>query len=85
LKTIEGDRAQLQVSDTGVGIHPQFLPHIFESFRQEDSSNIRRFGGLGMGLTIARHLVEMHGGTIAVTSFSCKKGSTFTVELPMVR
>ena len=70
------------VADTGVGIAPEFLPHIFERFRQGDSRFAREFGGLGLGLAIARHIVEMHGGTIQASSEGPGKGSTFRVRLP---
>jgi CheY-like chemotaxis protein len=66
-----------------MGIHPDFLPHIFESFRQEDTSVTRKFGGLGLGLAIVRYLVEAHGGTIAADSPGEGLGSTFTVRLPL--
>jgi CheY-like chemotaxis protein len=71
------------VTDTGVGIAPEFIPHIFERFRQGDSRFAREFGGLGLGLAIARHIVEMHGGTIEASSEGLGKGSTFRVRLPM--
>jgi signal transduction histidine kinase len=61
-------QAQLQISDTGKGIDPDFLPYVFERFRQEDGSTTRKFGGLGLGLAIARQIVELHGGTIAAAS-----------------
>jgi signal transduction histidine kinase len=77
------DRAVLEVSDTGQGITPEFLPHVFDRFRQEDGSTTRRAGGLGLGLAITRHLVELHGGTIRVTSQGEGQGATFTVTLPM--
>jgi PAS domain S-box-containing protein len=70
-------------SDTGVGIAPEFLPHIFERFRQGDSRFAREFGGLGLGLAIARHIVEMHGGTIQASSEGLGKGSMFRVRLPV--
>lgn len=76
-------RAQIQVADTGKGIAADFLPHVFEHFRQEDYSTTRQFGGLGLGLAIARQLVELHGGTIAVDSLGVDQGSTFTVKLPL--
>lgn len=77
-----GSHAQIQVCDTGKGISPEFLPHIFEYFRQADGTTTRAFGGLGLGLAIARHLVELHGGSIAATSPGEGQGATFTVQLP---
>ncbi|HEX8250245.1 MAG TPA: ATP-binding protein [Pyrinomonadaceae bacterium] len=74
---------EISVSDTGQGIEPEFLPHVFERFRQGDSSIARRFGGLGLGLAIVRQLVEMHGGTVAATSPGENQGATFTVLLPL--
>ncbi len=74
--------AQIQVSDTGKGISPDFLPYIFNYFRQEDSSITRTFGGLGLGLAIVRQLVELHGGTVEVKSLGEGQGATFTVRLP---
>lgn len=76
--------AQITVSDTGKGINPHFLPHIFEYFRQEDASITRKHGGLGLGLAIVRHLVEAHGGTIAASSLGEGQGATFTVQLPLI-
>lgn len=76
--------AQIQVSDTGNGIKPEFLPHVFELFQQQDSSTTRTFGGLGLGLAIARQVVEAHGGTIAVASAGEGQGATFTVQLPLI-
>lgn len=75
--------AQIQVMDTGKGIHPDFLPHVFEHFRQEDGATTRKFGGLGLGLAIARQIVELHGGTIAVESLGEDQGATFTVQIPI--
>jgi hypothetical protein len=72
----------LEVSDTGIGITPEVLPHIFERFRQGDSSLTRAYGGLGLGLAIVRHLVELHGGLIAAASRGSGAGATFTVRLP---
>ncbi len=74
---------ELRVSDTGVGISEQFLPHVFERFRQADSSTTRKHGGLGLGLAIVRHLVELHGGTIHAESEGSGQGSTFTLSLPL--
>jgi PAS domain S-box-containing protein len=75
--------AVLTVQDTGQGIAPDFLPHVFERFRQADSSTSRRHGGLGLGLAIVRSLVEMHGGRIRAESDGPGKGSTFVIELPL--
>ena len=79
-----GSDAQITVSDTGKGIRPEFLPHIFDYFRQEDSSITREFGGLGLGLAIVRNLVELHGGTIQAHSSGLGQGSTFTLRLPLM-
>ncbi|MEH1853280.1 MAG: response regulator [Nostoc sp.] len=78
------DQAQITVSDTGKGINSDFLPYIFESFRQEDVSITRKYGGLGLGLAIVRQLVEAHGGTIAADSPGVGLGATFTVQLPLL-
>ena len=75
---------EVSVSDTGVGISPEFLPHIFERFRQADAGTTRERGGLGLGLAIARQLVEMHGGTIDVASGGLNQGSTFRIQLPLM-
>ncbi|MBW4622008.1 MAG: response regulator [Cyanosarcina radialis HA8281-LM2] len=75
--------AQIQVIDTGKGINPDFLPYVFEHFRQEDGAITRKFGGLGLGLAIARQIVEMHGGQISVNSLGEGQGATFTVRLPL--
>jgi PAS domain S-box-containing protein len=83
--TQTGAAAQIQVSDTGKGIHPDFLPYVFEHFRQENSTTTRKFGGLGLGLAIARQIVELHGGTIAATSAGEGQGATFTVKLPLIK
>lgn len=77
-------QARIIVSDTGKGIKPEFLPHLFESFRQEDASTTRRHGGLGLGLAIVRYLVEAHGGTIWAFSAGEGQGATFTVQLPLL-
>lgn len=76
-------RVQIEVSDNGEGIAPEFLPHVFERFYQADSSIRRSHGGLGLGLAIVRHLVELHGGTVAATSPGLEQGATFMVNLPM--
>lgn len=74
----------LEVKDTGKGITPEFLPYVFESFRQADTSTTRKFGGLGLGLAICRHLVELHGGQIWAESEGEGQGATFGFELPML-
>jgi PAS domain S-box-containing protein len=73
---------RIRVQDDGAGIDPAFLPHVFERFRQADSSVSREHGGLGLGLAIVRHLTELHGGTVGAESQGLGQGSTFTVELP---
>jgi signal transduction histidine kinase/ActR/RegA family two-component response regulator len=75
---------ELTVSDNGRGIDPSFLPYLFERFRQADSSTTRAYGGLGLGLAICRHLVELHGGTIEAYSEGASHGSTFVVRFPML-
>ncbi|MEP0760636.1 response regulator [Trichocoleus sp. DQ-A2] len=80
----DGDRAQISISDTGVGISPDFLPYIFDRFRQADSTTTRRYGGLGLGLAIVHNLVGLQGGTIEARSEGEGKGSTFIVKLPVV-
>ncbi|MBL1198917.1 MAG: PAS domain-containing protein [Nostoc sp. GBBB01] len=77
--------AQITVTDTGKGIAPSFLPYVFEYFRQENSTTTRKFGGLGLGLAIVRHLVELHGGTVQVQSAGENCGATFTVRLPLIQ
>jgi signal transduction histidine kinase/CheY-like chemotaxis protein len=79
------DYAQIQVIDTGKGIDPEFLPFVFERFRQADSSTTRTHGGLGLGLAIVRNLVELHGGSIQVASQGEGQGATFTVRLPLLK
>ncbi|MEG4148914.1 PAS domain S-box protein [Microcoleus sp. Pol12B5] len=76
--------AQILVTDTGKGINPEFLPYVFEHFRQEDGAITRKFGGLGLGLAIARQIVELHGGKIWVESRGEGRGASFTVELPLL-
>lgn len=82
LRRVESD-LELVVQDTGEGIAPGFLPHVFDSFRQSDSSASRPHGGLGIGLSIAKHLVELHGGTIEAHSPGLHRGATFVVRLPV--
>jgi signal transduction histidine kinase len=77
--------AQISVTDNGKGFAPGFLPHLFESFRQEDSKTTRQFGGLGLGLSIARQLTELHGGTIQAESPGEGRGATFRVLLPLMQ
>ncbi|MBD0364199.1 MAG: response regulator, partial [Coleofasciculus sp. C3-bin4] len=76
-----GSHAQIQVSDTGIGISPEFLPYVFDRFRQADSTTTRSHSGLGLGLAIVRHLVELHGGSVYADSAGEGQGSTFTVQL----
>ncbi len=76
--------AQITVSDTGIGINHEFLPHVFDRFRQADNTITRKFGGLGLGLSIVRHLVEMHNGTVTAQSPGEGQGATFTVNLPLL-
>ena len=78
-----GSSARLTISDDGIGIDHDFLPHVFDRFRQADGGMTRTHGGLGLGLAIVKHLVELHGGTVAASSDGLGKGSTFTVELPL--
>ena len=78
-----GDRVMLEVFDSGQGIAPEFLPHIFDRFRQADGSTTRRHGGLGLGLAIVRHIVELHHGTVTVKSAGIGQGTTFLVTLPI--
>ncbi len=80
-----GNEARIQVTDTGIGIEPEFLPHVFERFRQGDSTTTRRFGGLGLGLAIVRHLLELHGGRIFATSEGLGLGCCFTAILPLAK
>jgi signal transduction histidine kinase len=92
--TPEGGRVQLStegedrhvritVADTGAGINPEFLPHVFDRFRQQDPATTRKYGGLGLGLSIVRHLVELHGGVVTATSEGEGFGATFTVRVPV--
>ena len=77
------NNAQIQVIDTGKGISQEFLPYVFEHFRQEDGSTTRKFGGLGLGLAIVRQIVELHGGPVAVESPGVGQGAKFTVQIPL--
>jgi signal transduction histidine kinase len=79
----DNGNAELHVTDTGVGIPRAFLPYVFDKFRQADASFTRQYGGLGLGLAIARHLVELHGGSVEARSEGEGKGATFVVRLPL--
>jgi signal transduction histidine kinase len=76
--------ATISVSDNGAGIAPEFLPYVFDRFRQADGSSTRRHGGLGLGLAIVRHIIEMHGGSVSVESRGKGQGTTFTIKLPLL-
>ena len=80
-----GGHIEICVSDTGAGIDPEFLPHVFERFRQGDASTTRRHGGLGLGLSIVKHLIEQHGGTVRAESGGEGRGATFTIALPLAK
>ncbi|MBD2004529.1 PAS domain-containing protein [Trichocoleus sp. FACHB-40] len=80
-----GSNAQIKVKDTGVGISADFLPHVFDYFRQADSKITRSFGGLGLGLAIVRQLIELHGGTVSAESLGVGLGATFIVQLPLIK
>jgi CheY-like chemotaxis protein len=75
---------EISVVDSGEGIAPEFLPHVFDRFRQADSSTTRKYGGLGLGLSIVRHLVELHGGVVHAESPGQGRGAAFTVSLPLL-
>src|SRR4030095_12488639 len=77
------ERVAIEVVDTGIGIRQEFMPHVFDRFRQADPSTTRRHGGLGLGLAIVKQLVELHGGSIAARSAGHAQGATFTVSLPI--
>ena len=79
-----GDQVEITVTDTGVGIRPELLPDVFERFRQGPGMTTRRHGGLGLGLSITKHLVELHGGSVRAWSAGPDQGATFTVDLPIV-
>lgn len=84
-QNIKSQYAQIQVIDTGIGISAEFLPKVFERFRQADSTTTRSHNGLGLGLAIVRHLVELHKGTIFAQSLGSGQGATFTVRLPLLQ
>jgi signal transduction histidine kinase len=77
------DCVELRIKDNGYGIHPQVLPHVFDLFKQGDSSTVRRHGGLGLGMALSRHIVKLHGGTLDAESAGVGKGSTFILRLPV--
>ncbi len=79
-----GSHIEIGVTDTGVGIRPEFLGHVFERFRQSDASTTRSHGGLGLGLSIVKYLVELHGGSVRAASEGEHRGATFTVQLPIM-
>ncbi len=81
--TTDGDSVEVRVSDTGPGIEPEFVPHMFEAFRQADETSGRRYGGVGLGLSIAKELVEAHNGRIEAESAGVGRGATFIVTLPV--
>jgi PAS domain S-box-containing protein len=83
LKQVD-NQAEIQVRDTGQGISAEFLPFVFDRFRQAENATTRKFGGLGLGLAIVRHLTEIHGGTVAVSSAGEGQGATFSVKLPLI-
>jgi PAS domain S-box-containing protein len=85
LEKTESQQAKIIIKDTGIGIKPEFLPFVFDRFRQADSSTTRHHGGLGLGLAIVRYLVEIHHGTINAESLGEDQGSTFTVQLPLLK
>ncbi|NVB80978.1 MAG: PAS domain-containing protein [Kofleriaceae bacterium] len=80
-----GDFVEISISDTGIGIAKEFLPHVFDRFRQAEEGSTRRLGGLGLGLSIVQHVVTMHGGSVSATSEGPGSGATFTVRLPTMR
>ncbi|HEU4886430.1 MAG TPA: ATP-binding protein [Thermoanaerobaculia bacterium] len=83
--SVHGSSARVDVIDSGRGIDSAFLPYVWDRFRQADSSTSRQHGGLGLGLAVVRHLVELHGGTVSVASPGAGRGATFSVELPLAR
>jgi signal transduction histidine kinase len=80
-----GAHAEIIVTDNGAGINPDFLPHVFDHFRQADSTSTRKHGGLGLGLAIVRRLVELHGGTVAAESEGEGRGAIFRISLPLLQ
>ncbi|MEA5606329.1 response regulator [Nostoc sp. UHCC 0252] len=84
VNTCASEYTQITISDTGMGISGDFLPYVFDYFRQADGTTTRRFGGLGLGLAIVRHLVELHGGTVQAASSGEGHGATFIVKFPLI-
>jgi PAS domain S-box-containing protein len=85
LRTSACSYVQIRITDTGIGISGEFLPYVFDRFRQADGSTTRRYGGLGLGLALVKHLVELHGGTVEAESSGEGKGATFKVNLPLLK
>jgi PAS domain S-box-containing protein len=83
--SVSGDFVEVRVKDSGIGIAAEFLPHVFDRFRQADGSSTRRRGGLGLGLSIVHHVIEAHGGSVTAASAGTNQGSTFTFRIPSVR
>jgi signal transduction histidine kinase len=81
----DGTHVVVEIADTGIGIAPSFLPHVFDKFRQEDGTHTREHSGLGLGLAIARQFVDLHGGTITAASPGRGGGSSFIVRIPASR
>jgi signal transduction histidine kinase len=79
------DVVRVEVADEGIGMDPAFLPHAFDAFRQADTGTTRRYGGLGLGLALVRHLTELHGGTVHASSAGTGQGTTVTLELPLLQ
>ena len=79
---LDGEQIELTVTESGIGIDPAFLPYVFDRFRQADASSTRAHGGLGLGLAIVRHLVELHGGTVRAESGGRDAGTRFVARLP---
>jgi PAS domain S-box-containing protein len=77
------NKIEISVTDNGIGIDSQFMPYVFERFRQADSTSTRRYGGLGLGLAVVRHVVELHGGTVSASSAGPGRGATFTLTIPL--